>query len=148
MILVELLSKGIVYLQFTDLRDAINALSISLRTRPEWLVQHVSVKHMATKSLPQSIFHPTAFEGKLTITALFSGPRQRFNAEIIGHLVKEMLENYGDLVSYDVGQASYPRATFTAEFFNTVATDLAIASLDGFKLGVRSHILYSCIILT
>lgn len=104
----------------------------------DWKIQYIAAtKWVLQNRSDDSNYVPLSlYEGQVIVKADFSGPRQQFNARSIGHLIKELLENYGEIMGYDAGFMKPPTATYRAEFFNSVATDSALAYLNGFKIGV------------
>lgn len=50
--------------------------------------------------------------------------------------MKELLENYGELMGYEAGAIGFSVATYRAEFFDGTAAESALAYLNGFKIGV------------
>lgn len=102
------MASGTIHVNFTDIRDTTKAYVKIRSVRETWVV----------------------------VKADFSGPRQRFDSGTIGHLVKELLENYGEVMAYESGMAEPPLAAFRAEYYDVVATEKAVAALDGFRIGV------------
>lgn len=138
LILVDLIAAGRIYLNLTDIRDAHKAYAKVKSHRKDWNVQYVSGTKSLTKQQPESsVYMPIPmYEGQVIVRADFSGPRQQFNASCIGHLIRELLENYGEIMGYEACLSKHPTATCRAEFYNTTATDSALSYLNGFKIGV------------
>lgn len=138
--LVDLAAAGRIYLNLTDIRDAHKAYAKVQSHRKDWSVQYIAGAKSYTKPQPDgSIYMPLPlYDGQVIVRADFSGPRQHFNASCIGHLIRELLENYGEIMGYEACLSKHPTATCRAEFCNTTATDSAISYLNGFKIGVWS----------
>ena len=98
---------------------------------------------MTLKYQPESLkYSPLSlYGGQVIIKADFTGPRQRFDPGTIGHLIKELLENYGELMGFEAGVMSLTIATYRAEFYDIAAADSALAYLNGFKIGVCIYFL-------
>ena len=145
--LSELASAGIFYLKFSDIRDADKAYAKVESIREKWNAQHIGAKQFAVKHQPECLkYLPISmFEGQILVTAHFAGPRQRFDAGSIGHLIKELLENYGDVMAYEVGIVRAPTATYRAEYYNATVVDNALANLNGFKIGVSYCLFFGCL---
>lgn len=79
----------------------------------------------------------SVYEGQVVVKAEHAGPRERFDVRSIGHLIKEILENYGDIMAFELNLAEPPVVAVRAEFFDTGSADSALVHLDGFKIGVR-----------
>lgn len=143
--LAELATAGAIYANFTDIRDAQKAYAKVKSVRVEWNIQYIAATNSELRSrLDDLNYVPLSlYEGQVIVKADFSGPRQQFNARTIGHLIKELLENYGEIMGYDTDFMKPPTATYRAEFFNSAATKSAISYLNGFKVGVCA----SCIIV-
>ena len=138
-VLVDLATTGIIYLYFADIRDANKAHSKVQNIHRDWSVQYIAITQLAKKRMPESMDFPpvSVYEGQVMVKAEFFGPRQRFDTGSIGHLIKEMLENYGDIMAYNVSLAESQTVAVRAEYYDTAAADSALAYLNGFKIGVR-----------
>ncbi|MCJ1337092.1 hypothetical protein MMC09_002371 [Bachmanniomyces sp. S44760] len=131
---IDLASAGIIYVGFADLRDANKAYSTILSTNGTWRARFISAQEYASKQRPEDDLPVALHEGRVVVIATYTGPPHRFDAACIGHLVKELLENYGDLVRYDVIHISPPNVTLCAEYFSSASARLAVSSLDAFKI--------------
>ena len=80
---------------------------------------------------------PLVFEGQISIKVEYGGPATHFNAASIGLIVKEALENYGDVMAMETTEVTSPSVTFRAEFYDSMAVNGALTSLQGFKIAVR-----------
>jgi hypothetical protein len=136
--LVDLVAAGRIYVNLTDIRDAHKAYAKVQSHRKDWNVQYIAgIKYLTTQQPDSSAYAPLPlYGGQVIVKADFSGPRQHFNASCIGHLIREMLENYGEIMGYEACLSKHPTTTSRAEFFNTAATDSALSYLNGFKIGV------------
>ena len=104
--------------------------------RSTWNVQYLAAKQFVSKLRPERFLYTLLCEGQVIVKADFSGPRQRFDIGSIGHLVKELLENYGEVMAYESGMAEPPLAAFRAEYYDVIATEKAVTALHGFRIGV------------
>lgn len=137
MVLIELNTNGIMYLGFTDIRDAEEALKKATKLRPEWVTQYFPPNQFALKTDPGSTSPVSVYEGQVMVRAHYGGQSQRFNAGATQQLVKELLDNYGDIkVFRKIQTAESPVVEFHAEFYDTTAANVAVASVNGFKIGV------------
>ena len=136
--LTDLATAGIIYLNFTDIRDAHKAFAKVQSHRTDWNVQYIIGSEFITnqQSNGPEYIPLSMFAGQVVVKADFSGPRQRFNAASIGHLIKELLENFGKIMGYEAGLSKHPVAAYRAEFCNTVAAESALGYLNGFRIGV------------
>lgn len=136
--LSELGSSGLVYVNFSDIRDAQKAYAKVQNVRKDWDIQYIEGNKCLIKDNANNpVYVPTSrFAGQIIIKADFSGPRQQFNSSTIGHLIKELLENYGEIMGYEAGYMKPPMVTYRAEFYNSVATESTSTYLNGFKIGV------------
>ena len=132
---------GRIYVNFADLRDTTKAYVKIRSVRATWDIQYLAAKHFASKLRPERFMHTLMCEGQVIVRADFSGPRQRFDSGTIGHLIKELLENYGEVMAYESGIAELPMVAFRAEYYDAVAAEKAVAALDGFRIGVSCFLL-------
>ena len=141
-VLSDLAAAGTVYVKFADIRDADKIYSKAQTAHEKWSVRHIGPRHFVMKYQPESLkYTPVSmYEGQVLITADFAGPRQRFDAGSIGFLIKELLQNYGDVMAYEVGMIRMPVATYRAEYYDVTAVQNALSNLNGFKIGVSSHL--------
>lgn len=130
------MTSGTIYVNFTDIRDTTKAYVKIRSVRATWNAQYLPAKLFTSKLRPDTFLYTLLCEGQVIVKADFSGPRQRFDSGTIGHLVKELLENYGEVMAYESGMAEPPLAAFRAEYYDVVATEKAVAALDGFRIGV------------
>ena len=85
---------------------------------------------------PQELARTSDFEGHIFVTAFYTGDRHTFDMGTIVCLVKDILENFGDLMTCQVGLANFPNVTLRAEFYDTTSAEKAVTQLNGFKLAV------------
>ena len=126
------------YITFTDIREAFKASSHIANVRDGWDVSILSTARLATKELPQGLLKSGAslYDGQIIVKADFSGPYQRFDAPSIRHLVRELLENYGEIMAYEADIVCPPVVMFRVEYYDSVAANNAVVHLNGFKVGV------------
>ena len=139
----DLVTSGTIYVNFTDIRDTTKAYVKIRSARATWSVQYLAAKQFVSKLRPERFLYTLLCEGQVIVKADFSGPRQRFDGGTISHLLKELLENYGEVMAYESGMAEPPLAAFRAEYYDVIATEKAVAALDGFRIGVSSSLLLS-----
>ena len=135
--LSDLNTAGIIYLRYTDLREAEKSFSRLKEACKDWSLQYIGARHFVLKYQPQDFFSTSDYEGQVCLNAAYYGPRQRFNSNNISNLIKELLQHYGDLKSFEIAFCCFPRMVFKSEFFDTKAADRAVAKLNGFKFAVR-----------
>ena len=137
--LTDLKLAGIIYVKFTDLREAQRAYTKLQSSQPDWHTQYIGVKHFVLKYQPQYFPFTSDYEGQISVAALFCGPRQCFDARNIACLVSELLQNYGDVSSCYLSFCSFPRLVFIADFFDVAAACTVVSQLDGFKVAVSTN---------
>lgn len=139
LVLIDLTASGIIYVGFTDIRDCQKAFHKAKKLRTEWATHYLPSNQFDMKRDPGSNFLASAYEGQVTVRAHYGGQTHRFNTGTIRQLVKELLDNYGDIkVFRRLEIAEPPIVEFHAEFYDTAAAEVAVVSLDGFKIGVRT----------
>lgn len=127
------------YVSFTDIRDAIEAVTTLDRLRKKWLVQYLPILSHASHSREdhRSGASASKYEGQLLVRAEFSGPAAYFDLDTVSRLILDLLNNYGGIMAYDAVITMHPVVAYRAEFFNTRDADHAIAHLNGFRIAVR-----------
>ncbi|MCJ1404459.1 hypothetical protein MMC11_007684 [Xylographa trunciseda] len=133
-VISDLTTEGFIFVRFSDLRDAKQAYSTLKRTQTDWLMQFVNVKYFVLNYKPQDLAFTSDFEGQVKVTALYEGKALGFNPQHIGHLVKEVLGNYGDLMTFKVHSNSHPSVTVHAEYYDVDAAEKAVTQLNGFRV--------------
>lgn len=92
-----------------------------------WAVEFIAGAKYSSSSL---------YAGQVLVKADFTGPRHRFDPVTVGHMIKELLENYGEIMGFQAGVKTTLNATYRAEFYDTGSADLALAYLNGFRIAV------------
>lgn len=92
-----------------------------------WAVEFIAGAKYSSSSL---------YAGQVLVKADFTGPRHRFDPVTVGHMIKELLENYGEIMGFQAGVKTILNATYRAEYFDTGSADLALAYLNGFRIAV------------
>lgn len=130
--------NGTIFVNFTDIRDAHKAYAKVRSVHIEWSVQYIAGTKGGLKYQAESLNYTplSMYGGQVVIKAEFTGPRQRFDAGTIGYLIKELLENYGELMGFEANTANELIGIYRAEFYDITAVGSALAYLSGFKIGV------------
>ncbi|MCJ1472839.1 hypothetical protein MMC13_001488 [Lambiella insularis] len=138
-IISEMPSEGIVYVRYADLRNSKQAYDALVRTQPSWLVQYVGIQQLMAYHKPELDGRISEFEGQIKVTASYHVNRSPLNQNpgVIVVLVREMLENFGDLISFDVCDVSFPTLSIIVGYYDVDAADRAVAHLNGFNV---SHV--------
>ncbi|MCJ1396505.1 hypothetical protein MMC18_009396 [Xylographa bjoerkii] len=135
-VISDLTSEGFIFVRFSDIRDAEQAYSTLKHTQKDWLMQFVDVKYFVLNYKPQDLAFTSEFEGQIKVTVLCEGKALPFNPQLIAHLVKEMLGNYGDLMTFNVSAITHPSVTVRAEYYDVEAAMKAVMQLNGFRVSV------------
>lgn len=140
MILESLSLTGTVYVSFTDVRDAIEIVSALQNFRGHWLAQYLPVPSYAIDVQRVSLNSISApqFEGQLVVKAEFSGPAIYFNIDTVGRLILDLLNNYGNIMAYEVIHSMHPVVAYRAEFYDIKDADHAMVHLNGFRIAACS----------
>ncbi|MCJ1435175.1 hypothetical protein MMC27_004546 [Xylographa pallens] len=133
-VISKLTTEGFIFVRFSDLRDAKQAYSTLKHTQTDWLMQFVDVKYFVLNYKPHELAITSDFEGQIQVTALCEGKALRFNPQLIAHLVKEMLGNYGDLMAFSIYSVTHPSITVLAEYYDVEAAEKAVMQLNGFRV--------------
>lgn len=138
-LLTELNTNGIVYVAYTDIREAKKSFVNLQGGRKGWHVQYIGPKHFVLKIQPHNYQHTLEYEAQVDTVAFYHGPLQRFDTSAISHLVKDLLQSFGDLMSFDIGAAMYPQLSFRVHFFDTAAATTAVERLNGMTVAVSQN---------
>ncbi|KAL8923402.1 MAG: hypothetical protein Q9172_003151 [Xanthocarpia lactea] len=136
LVLENLPVTGTIYVSFTDLRDAIEAVRALRGLAWDWLVQYLSVPEPPVDSEQEDgkSFLAPKYEGQLLVKAEFSGPAVYFNTDTVGRLILDLLNNYGSVMAYKAISTMHPVVAYRAEFFDVKDADHAIVHLNGFRI--------------
>lgn len=131
---------GTVYVSFTDIRDAVEAVTVLHRLRREWLVQHLPLPShgLHSRAANGTSSFASKYEGQLLVKAHFSGPSAFFDLDTVSRLILDLLNNYGGIMAYDAVITVYPVLAYRAEFFDTGDAEHAIVHLNGFRIAVKA----------
>lgn len=131
-------SIGSIFVNFTDIRDAQKAYAKVQSVHGDWSVEYIAGTKPGIRNPTESLKYAplSMYAGQVIIKADFTGPSQRFDPGTIGHLIKELLENYGEIMGFETSMKNLPIAAYRAEFYDTAAADSALAYLNGFRIGV------------
>ena len=138
-VITDLNNHGIIYVKYSDLRDARQAYSGLHFCQPQWRVEFIRVKDFVINYKPQELARTSSFEGQVLATASYTGDRQTFDVAAIVRLLKDILENFGDLITCVVGLAAFPSVSVSVEFYDCSAAEKAVIQLDGFQLAVSAY---------
>ena len=127
--------EGIIYAQFVDLRDAHDAYAM-LKEKSNWIVQYISPKLFTVQYEPENLASTSDHEGQITVKVLYIGQYRDCDAAHTAFLVKDLLDAYGGLASFDVSALEFPLFTFRAEFYDVTAAENAVKFFNGFKVAV------------
>ncbi|KAL8760165.1 MAG: hypothetical protein Q9184_003408 [Pyrenodesmia sp. 2 TL-2023] len=127
---------GTVYVKFTDIRDAIDAVASLHRLRGDWLVQYLPLpsRELHSREAFGTNSIASKYEGQLFVKAYFSGPSPFFDLDTVSRLILDLLNNYGGLKAYYAVITVYPIVAYRAEFFDTKDAEHAIVHLNGFRI--------------
>ena len=130
----ELLLTGSIYVSFGDIRESIQAYAKVKDMRPTWSIDFIGTPKYFTK---QNMPTPgIVFEAQLLIKADYGGPPEQFCPNGIGIVIKELLENFGEVMAMALVQDTAPLASYRVEFYNAATTTPVLSNLQGFKIAV------------
>ena len=109
-----------------------------LKEKSNWIVQYITPKHFTVQHKPENLAMTSDYEGQLNIKVLYLGQQRDCDTTHTAFLVKDLLDNYGGLVSFHVISLAFPMFSFRAEFYDVNAGELAVRFLDGFKVAVSN----------
>ncbi|MCJ1287610.1 hypothetical protein MMC26_006962, partial [Xylographa opegraphella] len=133
-VISKMTTEGFIFARFSDLRDAKQAYSTLKHTQTNWLMQFINVKYFVLNYKPHDLAFTSEFEGLIQVTALCEGKALHFNPQLIAYLMKEMLENYGDLMEFSIYSITNPSVTVRAEYYDIEAAEKAVMQLNGFRV--------------
>ncbi|KAL8795982.1 MAG: hypothetical protein Q9195_001558 [Heterodermia aff. obscurata] len=128
----ELLLTGSIYVSFGDIRESIQAYAKVKDMRPTWSIDFIATPKYFTK---QNMATPgIVFEAQLLISADYGGPVEKFCTTGIGIVIKELLENFGEVMAMALVQDASPLASYRVEFYNVGTAGPVLKNLQGFKI--------------
>ncbi|PGH27933.1 hypothetical protein AJ80_00483 [Polytolypa hystricis UAMH7299] len=145
LVLTELSSSGLVYVGFTDMREAENAKAKVARLHPAWRMHMLTAKEFAHKLEETNATATSDFEGQVLATVGYNGFNPGIDGRAVSHAFKRILDTFGDIRVFHclpTGQGTV--VAFHIEFFDTnVAENVVIAlngaSVDGLLIDVKLH---------
>ena len=140
-VVTELVSNGIVYVKYADLRDARQVWSALKYSQVDCHVQFISARQFVSMWKPQVLHDISDFEGQLLITSDFSGKRSSFDARRTFLGIQKIFKKYGEIELFDVKALVYPSMTICISYYNFRAAETAICKLNGFKFEVHEPFL-------
>lgn len=135
-VISDLASEGIVYVQFSDLRDAEQAYQTLGRTQSGWVMQFVGVKQFVANHKPEHLDATSEFESQVKVNVLYDTNGSPLELGQILILVRNMLEHYGDLLSYNVSDVSFPTLSIIAGYYDVDAANKAVNQLHAVNVQV------------
>ena len=130
----EVLLVTSVYVSFGDIRDSLGAYKKVKESRAGWKVEFIATAVYYTRQ--NYVLPAIVFEAQVLVKALYGGPIEQFDSNGIGVVVKELLENYGEVMAMDTVEDPLPIASFRVEFYNINTTQAVLYALQGFKIAV------------
>lgn len=127
---------GIVYASFSSVQDSVNAYTKVKSLRTDWGVHFIGTLQYFNMDHPGVKTPALVWEGQVSIIVKYYGPASHFNPASMGHIVKEVLENYGKVKAMEAAEVTSPTVVFRAEFYDSAAISRAWTSLQGFKIAV------------
>jgi hypothetical protein len=140
-VLNELDTAGNVFLKFGDIRDADKAALKVNHTRPQWHADCVEPRQFSTK-YGAGGSNVSRFEGQIRIAAILNGPEERFDVGSLSRVVKELLEEYGEVVTMMIDERGARAIYYRAEFFNATIVKTAVRAMNHRDLAVSFRPVY------
>ena len=138
---------GTVYASFSDIRDSLTAYSKAKSIHGEWVLDCIGTARYFNDNYPNTELPYLVYEAEVFVKASYGGPASHFDVNSIGVIVKEVLENYGDVMGMETAEVAALSATYRAEYYDTAAVDNALAALQGFRIAVSMDRLYQSTML-
>ncbi|KAL8710485.1 MAG: hypothetical protein Q9220_004917 [cf. Caloplaca sp. 1 TL-2023] len=146
----RLLLSGTVCIEFTDIRDSIDAVAALHGLHRDWTICYLPASRKASGGEHDDCTASLAskYEGQLLVKAEFSGPSVYFDIDTVGRLVLDLLNNYGGIMAYDTVGSMHPVVAYRAEFYDIKDADHAVAHLNGFRIAGCTMVIQRSPILT
>ncbi|KAL8985183.1 MAG: hypothetical protein Q9205_001060 [Flavoplaca limonia] len=135
LVLDKLPVTGTIYVNFKDVRDAIEVVGILRGLGQHFVVEYLAVPGLSENDDWNDRLAPK-HEGQLLVKAEFSGPAVYFNIDTVGRLILDLLNNYGTVMAYETVSTIYPIVAYRAEFFDVENAGHAIVHLNGFRIAL------------
>ncbi|KAL8864269.1 MAG: hypothetical protein Q9198_009980, partial [Flavoplaca austrocitrina] len=133
LVLDKLPVTGTIYVNFKDVRDAIEVVRSLRGLGQDLVVEYLAVPGLSGNDNWNDRLAPK-HEGQLLVKAEFSGPAVYFNIDTVGRLILDLLNNYGTVMAYETVSTIYPIVAYRAEFFDVENAGHAIVHLNGFRI--------------
>ena len=140
-VVTELVTKGIIYVKYADLRDARQIWSALKYSQVDCHVQYISARQFISTWKPQELSYTSEFEGRVLVSSIFSERRCSFDVRATLSGIRQTLEKYGDIALFEVKALVFPSLTICVEYYSIGAAETAIAQLNGSKLAVSPQFL-------
>ena len=133
----DLLTRGIVYVRFADIRDADKAYSDALPGH----ARHMNPSDLSSSQHFSGPVYQTAaaHEGQLIVRLTYLGHAQHFNDESLKRAALQILEKAGEIMAIKVVVLEIPRLTLQVEFFSIKAVDELVRCKSGVKIPVSQN---------
>lgn len=131
--------NGLVYITFSDIRDADRAVTDIQRHRQSWRVNFTDPRKSAMDNQPNGILikQSSTYEGQLLVTASSPKVAHQCDADTMVPIVKETLRQCGELMAFAVHTMSRFGVVFRVEFYDVRSAENAFLNLNGVQIAVR-----------
>ena len=131
--------NGLVYITFSDIRDADRAVTDIQRFQQSWRVSFTDPRKSALDSQSNSMMvkQGSTYEGQLLVTASSTKAAHQCDADTIIPIVKETLRPCGELMAFAVHTISRYGMVFRVEFYDVRSAENAFLNLNGVQIAVR-----------
>ena len=130
------LDQGIIFLAFTDVRDAWKASFELPRTQLGWAAEFLKPKDFSRTMNANYGSSASNCEGQLAISATFQGSRESFDPSYITVLLSDLVQVYGDVLAQKILYKSFPIVRVRVEYFDLQVSS-RVKKLDNLSVGVR-----------
>ncbi|KAL1960010.1 hypothetical protein VTO42DRAFT_678 [Malbranchea cinnamomea] len=131
-VLSELVARGMIYVGFTDVRDARNAFEKVHKAHPEWRLHPMTAKEFAVKFGLRELDSVSDFEGHVAASVYYDGRTPDLDGRMISYSFKDMLETFGDIKAFKTVPIARDNVIdFLVEFFDTRSAENAVSTLCG-----------------
>ena len=123
--ITDLATRGVIYVHYTDIRDARTAFVDLRQNQPGWCVEFISKARFVDVHHPGQTVDGDGPEARVMATAICDGPRQAFDARQVAKMVTEFLTSFGELLSWKIASTNFPCLAVQADYYDMMAAATA-----------------------
>ena len=135
-------SHGVIYVSFSDLREATAAYEKVLRQFPDWRLQPLTAKEFSSKFDASRVHSVSNFEGHIYASVFYNGRNGGVDGRSVSHAFKNLIGTFGDIRAFKTIPTNQENVIDVfVEFFDTRVADNVVSTLNGSSVDVSLFLL-------